>query len=157
MERNVTLASLKGPEHLVEALKGREAPVLARVGRAGRMMMYAEAVLHHEDLRRPLGVPRPTPPDANALWGMLRFLGLRQLHSTGTVHLSDGQGKRLVFQLSPGVRPNLLENDGTDPGASVKGDPLDVALFLSGRRGSGVAVSGETSAAYELRTRTLTM
>ena len=160
MERHITLASLKGPEHLVEALKGREAPVLARLSETGRMMMYAEAVLHHEDLRRPLGVPRSSPPDPEALWGLVRTLGLRQLqalHSTGTVSLLDGHGKRLVFQLRPRERPDVLRNDGSGPGASVEGDPLEVALFLTGRSSCGVVVSGETPVAYELRTRTLPM
>jgi uncharacterized protein (TIGR03083 family) len=157
MQRHVALAVLNGPGHLLEGLKSREMPLLARLAPTGRMMMYAETVIHHEDIRRPTGRPRQVSPDQDALWQLVRFLAARQLrtvHSSGRVALCDDQGRLLSFRLDPPASPQPLK-PSQDHDATVTGEALELAMFLTGRHGHGVEVQGDTPLAYELRTRRL--
>lgn len=105
---------------------------------AGENLNLAEYVIHHEDIRRGSGPvePRPLPEDEAA-----------SLHSKAT------QMARLMYLRSPvGVSvarpggPTTVVKKGAD-GVTLTGEPVELALYHSGRRdAAAVEVTGSTEA-----------
>lgn len=105
---------------------------------AGDRFNLVEYLIHHEDIRRAgtqPAKPRQLPEaEQDAVWqqlGLLAKLGLRK--SPGGVRLATPQAKSRVVKAGVGV--------------TLTGDPLELALWLSGRRRPArVAVTGPPEA-----------
>ena len=96
-----------------------------------------EYAVHHEDVRRANGLaPRTDRADLqDALWGLLRHgarLALRKV-----------DGARVVLARPTGEQVAV----GRGPEVTVTGDPLEIQLYLLGRRGAAqVTLSGDPAA-----------
>lgn len=155
MERELSKVAEKGPDHLVATYRKHKTPVIARFGAMGRMWAYLEDVVHQEDIRHPLGKPRLAPPNPEAIWTLVQLESrlFKQLKNRGRVLLQASDGRKLMYQVDSGAKPKLLEDTSTAD-ASVRGEPLELLLFLVGRT-ADVAVEGEGPLAEELRTKPL--
>lgn len=97
-----------------------------------------EYAIHHEDVRRANGmVPRADRPDLqDGLWKVLRRgarLQLRKVEGT-TVHVRRAGGDSVT-----------VGKDG--PSVTITGEPLELALYLGGRRDSAVVeLTGDPAA-----------
>ena len=105
---------------------------------AADRLNFVEYLIHHEDIRRagakPAG-PRELPEaEQDAVWyqlGLLAKLGLR--NSPVGVRLATPKGKSRVVKAGDGV--------------TLTGEPVELALWVSGRRGPAqVAVTGSQEA-----------
>lgn len=107
----------------------------------GRLANTIEYVVHHEDVRRPAGLgPRPDDVELqDAVWGLLRRAA-RLLVAPGRLGTT---GLRLV---RPGSDPIQAHGKG-DGGAVLTGDPVEVLLYLFGRRAQAdVVLTGDETA-----------
>jgi uncharacterized protein (TIGR03085 family) len=107
----------------------------------GRLANTIEFVVHHEDVRRPAGLgPRPTDePLQREVWGLLRR-GARLLVARG------GLGSTSFRLVWPGADPVQANGKG-DGGAGLTGDPVEVLLYVYGRKADAHAVlSGDEAA-----------
>jgi uncharacterized protein (TIGR03085 family) len=106
----------------------------------GRMANTIEYVVHHEDVRRPAG-GGPRPDDTglqDAVWSLLRRAA-RLLVAPGKL---GSTGLELV---RPGHDP--VRASGRGDGAVVTGDPVEVLLYLYGRKAvAEVALTGDPTA-----------
>ena len=87
-----------------------------------RLLNTAEFVIHHEDVRRaqPGWAPRPLPPaDQETLWTSVR----------GFARLA---GRPLLLRRSDAT--GVEHRTGTGDSRTVTGEPLELLLWLSGRR-----------------------
>ena len=105
-----------------------------------------EYVTHHEDVRRANGLgPRTDRPELqDELWSLLR------------------KGARLMLRKVHGARVVLAHPDGTSirvgkgPEVTIAGEPLELVLYLQGRRTAArVEVTGDPSAKEALETADL--
>jgi uncharacterized protein (TIGR03085 family) len=105
-----------------------------------------EYVTHHEDVRRANGLgPRADRPELqDVLWGQLRH------------------GARLMLRKVSGIRVRLIRSDGDEvvvgkgPEVTVSGEPLELVLYLQGRRAQAeVEIAGHPSAIEALATASL--
>jgi uncharacterized protein (TIGR03085 family) len=96
-----------------------------------------EYVVHHEDVRRANGLgPRADRPDLqDAVWGNLR------------------RGARLMLRRVRGATVRLARRDGdsvtsgSGPEVTVTGDPVDLLLYLFGRKAAAsVDITGDEDA-----------
>jgi uncharacterized protein (TIGR03085 family) len=106
---------------------------------AAERVNLLEYVVHHEDVRRGgLGdvAPRSLPAGAlAALWGQLPFLG-RMRFRTAPVGVS------LEW---PGHQLQVVKR--AEPGVVLRGQPVELALYLTGRREAAeVGVTGDPDA-----------
>ncbi len=114
----------------------------------GRLANTIEFVVHHEDVRRPAGFgPRPTDePLQQGVWSLLRR-GARLLVAPG--HLGS-TGLELVW---PGADP--VRASGRGEGAVLTGDPVEVLLYLYGRKPDAhVTLSGAAPAVAKVERAT---
>ncbi|WP_461190037.1 maleylpyruvate isomerase family mycothiol-dependent enzyme [Arthrobacter sp. Z4-13] len=146
-ENGIAREKRQDPQDTINAL--REAADLTRTPPANLATRLVEAIVHGEDIRRPLGIAGsyPEPAVVQALTYQLR------------TPVSFGGGR----ERAAGLR--LIDRkSGTawGQGADVEADPLDLLLAVSGRRvdrkslkGSGASrlAAAATSAAHELRQR----
>lgn len=102
-----------------------------------KLLNLNEYVVHHEDVRRANGLPpRSDRPDLqDELWRLLR------------------PGARLMLRKVRGASVTLVRPDGdtitvgSGPEVRIAGDPLELLLYLQGRRGGAVVViSGPSDA-----------
>ena len=101
-----------------------------------------EYVVHHEDVRRANGLgPRADRPDLqDALWGLLRRGAALQLRSVR---------KQVTVRLAPPDREAVTVGSG--PEVVVTGEPVELVLYLMGRKGvAQVELSGDPSAVATL-------
>ena len=127
----------KGYDALIARLR-RGAPLVPwRVPGVRTLLNGGEYVIHHEDVRRANGLgPRTDRPDLDGLcWKMAGFTG-----------------KRLARKIKPFgielVRPDGIRRElGHTPRAVLRGAPVELVLFLSGRReGSQATLEGDPAA-----------
>lgn len=108
----------------------------------GRLANTIELVVHHEDVRRPAG-GGPRPDDEvlqREVWHLLRR-GARLLVAPG--HLGPA-GLTLVW---PGADPVVAHRAGAAGTATLTGDPLELLLYVYGRRTvADVRLEGDTAA-----------
>lgn len=107
----------------------------------GRLANTIEYVVHHEDVRRPAGLgPRPDDLELqDAVWTMLRR-GARLLVARGRL------GTTGLHLVRPGSEPVRASGKG-DGGAVVTGDPVEVLLYLFGRKAhADVTLTGDEAA-----------
>lgn len=107
----------------------------------GRLANTIEYVVHHEDVRRPAGLgPRPDDVELqDAVWALLRR-GARLLVAPGKL---GATGLHLV---RPGSEPVRASGKG-DGGAVVTGDPVEILLYLYGRKAQAdVTLTGDEAA-----------
>ncbi|HEV7722535.1 MAG TPA: TIGR03085 family metal-binding protein [Iamia sp.] len=106
----------------------------------GRLANTIEYVVHHEDVRRPAG-GGPRPDDAelqDAVWSLLRRAA-RLLVAPGKL---GSTGLELV---RPGHDP--VRASGRGDGAVVTGDPVEILLYLYGRKtDAAVELTGDETA-----------
>ncbi|MGI3782463.1 MAG: TIGR03085 family metal-binding protein [Janthinobacterium lividum] len=114
------------------------APAWSPMSWAADRLSFVEYVIHHEDIRRggsdPLE-PRTLPgAEQDAVWqqlGLVAKLGLRK--SPVGVRLATTTGQTRVVKTGDGV--------------TLTGEPVELALWVSGRRGPArVAVTGSPDA-----------
>lgn len=105
-----------------------------------RLLNTAEYAVHHEDVRRaqPGWTPRRLPPQVqDALWRVVRVRSPLSLRGVGT---------GVVLRRSDAPRYSVVAAPG-DPAATVSGEPMELLLFLFGRRDHAlVEVSGSRAA-----------
>ncbi len=101
------------------------APKWSPMSWAAEKINLAEYTIHHEDIRR--GGDQPAEPrnvplgQQNAIWGQLALLARSGLSAApGGVHLATPDGRHRVVKKGAGV--------------TVTGDPVELALYVSGRR-----------------------
>ena len=114
------------------------APAWSPMSWAAEKINFVEYVIHHEDVRR--GGPDPLEPrtlpeaEQDAVWqqlGMFARLGLRK--APVGVRLATPDGKTRVVKAGDGV--------------TLTGEPVELALWVSGRRAPArVAVTGSPDA-----------
>jgi uncharacterized protein (TIGR03085 family) len=134
-------AKAKGFRSLVDRV--RNGPPLGPFAVPGlrTLINLQEYVVHHEDVRRANGLgPRTDRPDLDeALWGMLRRaarLMLRKVRGA-TVRLQRPGGDSIA--------------SGRGPEVVVTGEPVDLLLYLFGRKGAArVEITGDPGAQAEL-------
>ena len=135
----------KGYPDLVARLR-RGAPLLPwRVPGVRALLNGGEYVIHHEDVRRANGLgPRPAQPDLDDLcWRMTGFTG----------RLLARKVKPFGLEL---VRPDGTRRQlGGHPRAVLSGPPVELVLFLGGRRAAArVDLSGDAAAVAAVESTT---
>lgn len=136
----------RGYQRLVEQV--RNGPPLGPFAVPGlrKLLNLNEYVVHHEDVRRANGLaPRDDRPELqDALWGFLR------------------RGARLMLRKVKGASVHLVRPDGgsilvgSGPEVSVTGAPLEMLLYLQGRRTAAqVEIEGESAPRHALETAQL--
>ena len=107
----------------------------------GRLANTIEYVVHHEDVRRPAG-GGPRPDDTalqDGVWSLLRR-GARLLVAPGRL------GSTALRLVRPGHDPVRASGRG-DGGAVLTGDPVEILLYLYGRKPQAdVALTGDPTA-----------
>jgi uncharacterized protein (TIGR03085 family) len=98
-----------------------------------------EYVVHHEDVRRGTSgdvAPRSLPDGAlQALWSQLRFLGRLKLRGAPV-------GVTLEW---PGHQVQVVKR--AEPGVVLRGQPVELALYVTGRRAAAeVGIFGDPAA-----------
>lgn len=137
LERGTERALARGYDTLVEQV--RNGPPLGPFVVPGlrTVLNLNEYVVHHEDVRRPNGLgPRTDRPELqDAVWGMLR------------------RGARLMLRKVHGARVTLRRPEGSSisagsgPEVVLTGAPVELLLYLQGRRGAAeVTLSGDPAA-----------
>jgi uncharacterized protein (TIGR03085 family) len=129
--------SPQGYEALVDRFLGGP-PRWSPMSWAGENINLVEYVIHHEDLRRGRGpvTPRALPEDeARSIWaklGLFGRLGFRQ-SPVGVILARPGGQRQTVKQGAPEV--------------TVTGEPVELALYASGRReAADVTITGAPEA-----------
>jgi uncharacterized protein (TIGR03085 family) len=127
----------KGYDALIARLR-RGAPLVPwRVPGVRTLLNGGEYVIHHEDVRRANGLgPRLDRPDLDGLcWRMAGFTGkrlARKIKPFG-LQLVAGEGRRREM--------------GGEPRAVLRGGPVELVMFLSGRRdGAEATLEGDPAA-----------
>jgi uncharacterized protein (TIGR03085 family) len=137
----------RGYTAVVERVRNGPPPGPFAVPRLRTLLNLNEYAVHHEDVRRANGSgPRTDRPDLqDALWPILRRgarLLLRSVTKEATVRLEGTGGEAVEL--------------GTGPTAVVTGEPLELSLFLFGRKGvAAVELSGDPAAIEVLRKASL--
>jgi uncharacterized protein (TIGR03085 family) len=137
----------RGYTAVVERVRNGPPPGPFAVPRLRTLLNLNEYAVHHEDVRRANGsAPRTDRPDLQeALWPILRRgarLLLRSVTKEATVRLEGTGGEAVEL--------------GTGPMAVVTGEPLELSLFLFGRKGvAAVELSGDPAAIEVLRKASL--
>lgn len=146
LDRITERAKGRGYDRLVEQV--RNGPPLGPFAVPGlrKLLNLNEYVVHYEDVRRANGMsPRDDRADLqDELWRLLRHAA------------------RLMLRKASGVSVRLVRSEGDEirvgkgPEAVLSGEPLELVLYLQGRRGAAhVALSGDPGAIEVLRTASL--
>ncbi len=113
------------------------APAWSPMSWAADKINFVEYVIHHEDVRR--GGAEPAEPrdlpaeEQDAVWSQLGLFALSLRRSPVGVRLATPGGKTRVAKAGDGV--------------TLTGEPVELALWISGRRGPArVAVTGSPDA-----------
>jgi uncharacterized protein (TIGR03085 family) len=117
-----------GYEGVVERVRTGPPPGPMAIRPVGRLANTIEYVVHHEDVRRPAG-GGPRPDDAelqDAVWALLRRAA-RLLVAPGKL------GSTALQLVRPGHDPVRASGKG-DGGAVLTGDPVEILLYLYGRK-----------------------
>ena len=128
----------KGLEACVEKLRGGPPPVPWRIPGVRNFLNLNEWAIHHEDVRRANGMTRRTdrPDLEDAIWGMLKrgaAFSARKLEGAG-LDLVRPEGERATARKG-------------EPKAELRGYPLELLLYLSGRKANAeVEVTGPEAA-----------
>ncbi len=141
LDRLMAKAEKRGYDRLVEQV--RNGPPFGPFAVPGlrRLLNLNEYVVHHEDVRRANGLgPRTDRPDLqDDLWRLL------------------GKGARLMLRKVKGTSVRLRRPDGqaitvgSGPEVVIAGDPVDLLLYLQGRRGAAqVEITGTPAATLAL-------
>jgi uncharacterized protein (TIGR03085 family) len=131
-------ARSQGYERLVDRLRAGPPLVPWRLPVLRQFLNLTEWFVHHEDVRRPAGMPpRSDRPDLDStLWTMLRRgsrLMLRKVRGAGVALEAPGFGE--VAARGPG------------PSVRLTGGPQELTLYLSGRRSAAlVEITGPEDA-----------
>lgn len=146
LERVTKRALDRGYVRLVEQV--RNGPPLGPFVVPGlrKLLNLNEYVVHHEDVRRANGFgPRTDRPELqDELWGMLRHTARLMLRKV------NGASVRLVRPAGGAITV------GSGPQAMIVGDPVELVLYLQGRRdAAAVEVSGPASAQKALQSAQL--
>jgi uncharacterized protein (TIGR03085 family) len=146
LDRVTAKAMDRGYDTLVEQV--RNGPPLGPFAVPGvrKYLNLNEYVTHHEDERRANGLgPRTDRPELqDELWGLLR--------TAARLMLRNVKGARVRLQRPSGEEISV----GKGPEATIVGDPLELVLYLQGRRDHAVVqVTGHPSAVDALATADL--
>ena len=113
------------------------APAWSPLSWAAEKINFVEYVIHHEDIRR--GCEAPAEPrdlpaeEQDAVWGQLGLFALGLRRSPVGVRLVTPAGQTRVAKAGDGV--------------TLTGEPVELALWISGRRDAArVAVTGSPDA-----------
>jgi uncharacterized protein (TIGR03085 family) len=138
-EKLMARRKAKGYEAVVARIR-KGAPLFPwRVPGLRNLLNMNEYVVHHEDVRRANGRgPRTDRPDLDdAIWGLLRRgakFSTRSIKGVGVVLKRPPSGDEIVAR------------KGT-PAATLTGEPVDLLLYLLGRRGAAhVEITGPAEA-----------
>lgn len=130
----------KGYDHLVARVRKGAPLVPWRIPGARTLLNGGEYVIHHEDVRRANGLgPRPAQSDVDDVcWRLVGFTGRRLAKKV----------KPFGLELVAGPRRKEL---GGSPRAVLTGGPVELALFVSGRRSAAeVTLSGDEAAVAQV-------
>ncbi|MBB4689720.1 maleylpyruvate isomerase family mycothiol-dependent enzyme [Amycolatopsis jiangsuensis] len=125
------------PEDLVAVLRRNPQP-RGLTAAFGGMIGFLDGLIHQQDIRRPLGLPRTIPPER--LYAALRVL---------LFAIPVGAARRL-----PGLRAVATDLDwSAGRGAEVRGPAEAVLLALAGRRAATTDLAGPGLELLVSRTR----
>jgi uncharacterized protein (TIGR03085 family) len=146
LERATERALAKGYEELVERV--RNGPPLGPFAVPGlrTVLNLNEYAVHHEDVRRANGMgPRTDRPDLqDALWSLLRRGARFQLRKVSEVTVVLAPPRRDPVEV------------GSGPTATLAAEPLELVLYLMGRRGAAaVEPTGDSIAVARLEASSL--
>ena len=150
LDRATDKALAQGYDALVEKVRNGPPPGPFAVPGLRTVLNLNEYVVHHEDVRRANGSgPRTDRPDLQrALWRLLRRgagLQVRKVRKQVSVRIrrSDGlDGADITV--------------GSGPEAILSGEPLELVLFLNGRKGAAqVSFGGDPDAVRVLESAEL--
>jgi uncharacterized protein (TIGR03085 family) len=147
LDRATEKVEAKGYDAVVELV--RNGPPLGPFAVPGlrSVINLNEYAVHHEDVRRANGMgPRTDRADLqDALWGVLRRgarLQLRKVRKAIATTVARPEGESVTI--------------GSGPAATVTGDPVDLSLYLSGRKGAAqVELTGDPDAVRILQEASL--
>ena len=136
----------KGYPYVVDRV--RNGPPLGPMALPGlrTLLNLNEYVVHHEDVRRANGLaPRTDRPDLqDAVWGLVRHqarLMVRKVRGA-SVRIERTGGDQVAV--------------GTGPEVALRGEPVELLLYLFGRRGPAeVSLAGDAGAQQALVEATL--
>lgn len=136
-----------GYEGTVERVRSGPPPGPFALRPVGRLVNTIEYVVHHEDVRRPAGLGPRGDDEAlqRTVWRLLAKAS-RLLVAPG--HLGPA-GLRLVW---PGAEPVDARRAGSEGRATLTGDPVELLLYLYGRRDPAqVRLDGDPEAVDRVR------
>ena len=133
-ERLMAVQKAKGYEQLVARVRSGPPRFPWRVPKLRTLLNLNEYVVHHEDVRRANGMgPRTDRPDLDGeVWSMLRRgakMMTRKVKGTGLV-LRRADARISSDEI---VARKAADGEGT---ATLTGAPVDLLLYLFGRRGA---------------------
>lgn len=101
------------------------------IGAIRRALSFSEYLTHHEDVRRPNGrAPRTDRPDLQAeTWKMIERMGGFMIRKAKT--------GRSVTALATGTTTGS-KTFGDGPKVAITGEPVEILLFLQGRRTAAI-------------------
>ena len=143
LDRMTERAKDKGYEKLVEQVRNGPPVGPGAVPGMRTLVNLNEFAVHFEDVRRANGMgPRTDRPDLQqALWGLLRRGARLQLRRVKDATV------RLVTPTGDSVSVGHAE-----PTVTVTGEPLELVLYLMGRRGAAqVELTGDPAAITALQ------
>jgi hypothetical protein len=142
-----------GQDYVLERIKKDEVSIYVRWGVGyWRVLALAEIIIHGEDIRRSVDIPRarpPSPPLTNAILGGMGAR-LREIGLAGLVSVGSNDDDVRIYELNgkDGVK---RQEEASDAPVKIIGSPLEQILRLSGRE-ARLRVEGEGELADAART-----
>jgi uncharacterized protein (TIGR03085 family) len=139
----------RGYDAIVARVRSGPPPIPWRLPGLRSALNLQEYFVHHEDVRRANGMPPRTGIDEvqDALWAALKRAARLQLRKV------RGAGVELA---RPGGESFAAKRG--EPSARIVGEPGEIVLFLTGRRGAAdVALEGDAAAIAALQRANLAL
>ena len=142
-----------GRDYVLERIKKDEVSIYVRWGVGyWRVLALAEIIIHGEDIRRSVDMPRARPPSLPLTTAILAGMGarLREIGLAGLVSIGSNDYDARIYELN-GNGGAKLQKEITEASVKIIGPPLEQILRLSGRE-ARLRVEGEGELADAART-----
>ena len=142
-----------GREYVLERIKKDEITVSIRWGIGyWRLLGLSEIIIHAEDIRRSIDMPRARPPSPPLTNAILAGMGsrLREIGQAGLVSIGSNDDDARVYELN-GKGGVKRQEEVEETPVKIIGPPLEQILRFSGREAQ-LRVEGEGELADAART-----